>query len=185
MEYAKRQKKEQHLERLSYWLEKLRTKSFQEGERENALFEISKMKEEEALKVLLPLLSEGIEYFRENKERSTSKDEYYQTLVEWIGRMGLLQSGSFLIQTLQHFLKDLEQRYTPEDIPVAEASHLAALVQALAQSRIPQQAQFVADLRWKLQKNTLFLERTHFAFKRLSSLDQFQESPSCSRKTLL
>ncbi|MEK7485736.1 MAG: tetratricopeptide repeat protein [Planctomycetota bacterium] len=163
--YQIRQKTQQlkrHQERLDYWFLRLSTGILEEDEREDAIFEISKMPEAEIFQQLLSKIQEGSEYFLQDQSRNSKQDEFYETLVTVLGRMEKPTAGPILLELLKK-LTHRRVRYAS----VSDIEYMIALAQAIARSKTPQIAKSLQESRIKMGQNSLFWNRTKTIYRTL------------------
>jgi serine/threonine protein kinase len=153
---AKTQKLKEHQSRLNYWKETLQAPEIEARMRENALFEIAKMQENEIFEEVLALVEEGTQYFLKSKDRSVRKDEYYQTMATALGRLGNRQAGAFLFKNIEQ----MQAHFGEKEPPVAEVEYMAVLADALAQVAFTEFSIPLENLRRKMGKNSLFWSKT-------------------------
>lgn len=101
----------EHLKTLKIWENKYKTTDikteFLEGEREDFIFDISKMKEEEILEQLFVCLEEGTEIFITEKKVSLIQKFFYQDIVKILGRLGNKKASEKLRNSLQNLYENL------------------------------------------------------------------------------
>ncbi|MEK7485684.1 MAG: tetratricopeptide repeat protein [Planctomycetota bacterium] len=105
----------QHLSELDAWEKKYKSnpieEQVQQGEREDFIFEVSKMKEEEVLNKLLKWVNEGKVIFTTDTTVSSMEKLFYQDIVKALGRSGNKKAGEQLricLQDLWHYLRILQ-----------------------------------------------------------------------------
>ncbi len=160
----------EHLKCLEEWIKKFKMGTVEEGERENAIFEISKMTEEEIFKRLIQILKEGTQYFLSQKEPQSTQEEFYKTFVEILGRQENPKAGILLLQALKImeekiFLNPVEER------KIENIQYMVSLVQALGYSKTPNMALALEDIRRKIGYAKNFYYRTQLAYKTLAKID--------------
>ncbi|MEK7487256.1 MAG: serine/threonine-protein kinase [Planctomycetota bacterium] len=125
-----------HEGQLKTWIERLKSPDLEEGERDDAIFEISKMKEKEIFDNLVILLNDGTNYFLTSKERKSKSDEFYETMVEILGRLENPQAA----QPIYTCLKQMQEKIVKADTEkqsrsVADEKYMVKLAQALGNTK--------------------------------------------------
>ncbi|MEK7482878.1 MAG: tetratricopeptide repeat protein [Planctomycetota bacterium] len=174
IQISRQEKLTQHQERLDYWIKELQKEKLSPFVREMALIEISKMPEEEILTQILTLLKNGTTYFLTSKDRTPSKDSFYQTLVISLGYLGNPKAGNALVDSL----KEMEKKvFQPKTAPSLDDVHfMSTLVQSLAHIQFPGVSYYLSYLRFKMGQNQLFWDQTESAHKILIKVDKDQNN---------
>lgn len=162
----------QHLEQFQYWITLLQSEYREEGVREDAIFEISRMSEPEILERLLQLLQEGGEYFFSTTVREPRMEEFYEIIPLILGRMEIKKAG----EPLWNFLVQLAQQVEASETPrVSDLQYMIVLAEALENLRIAGFSKKFQDLRTRL--GGLFFEKTERTYIVLSSVDEEVSEP--------
>jgi tetratricopeptide (TPR) repeat protein/serine/threonine protein kinase len=176
LEEKRDEKKKRHRERFEYWKNHYLSKERKSqgevriNEREDALFEISKMQEQEIFEEMIGIVKESREYFkREEKEQEERKSEYYQVMIEALGRLENPEAGEELVEALERMeserSKEFEKERNKQD---SGLKYMVVLAEALANSKAFEKAEKLDKIRWKMGQNKLFWVRTTTAFQKLS-----------------
>ncbi|MEK7485294.1 MAG: protein kinase, partial [Planctomycetota bacterium] len=164
----------EHLQRFKKWEQKFREGEALEGDAEDAIFDISKMQEEEILMELFSILDESKKYFFKKKDRHNKKEEFFKVMIIALGRLENPKAGRKLLDTLIQ----MSQRMVPIPIskrPIAETDYLITLAQALGYSNLTGVSKEFHHLRWDLGKNGRFWSNTESVFRNLASLDRIDQ----------
>jgi serine/threonine protein kinase/tetratricopeptide (TPR) repeat protein len=150
-----------HLKRFAFLKEKWYKKelSYGLGEREDALFEISKMPEKEILEELLKSLQDATAYFLKENTFEQRLQEFHFFMVMALGRLENPAAGPILLEALKTMEKATKH--------TAQYEYQIVLAEALANSKAFQCAEAFHQLREKRGRNSLFFKRTEVASKKL------------------
>lgn len=154
------------------WILTLKSDGVEQEEREDALFDISKMNEKNIFAQLLQLLEEGTQYFLQDEQRTAKSDEFYEIIVQALGRQSHHEAGIHLV----HALKQIRNKLFP--IPEAQRSradvrYMVALTQALANLKNPEYANFIDELCIAMGENSLFFQKAIKAQRKLLKIQEF------------
>ncbi|MEK7485158.1 MAG: tetratricopeptide repeat protein [Planctomycetota bacterium] len=123
---------QKYLARLDQIIYNFRNGFREEGDRDDAVFEISKMQEKVVLEKLITLTNEGTRYMIKSLERAPKEVELYQMLIEAIGRMENPEASDCLITSLQDILDQKISQYPLEqEIPLDLTEYMENLAFAL------------------------------------------------------
>ena len=167
---AKNAQLQLHQKRFNWWVNRLQSPQQFKEEHEEAIFEISKMQEEEIYNKLLDLLQKGIDYFLTSPYRTTLLDNFYGTMAVALGRLENSQASLPLLQSLQKLEKELTQKYQ-EKKPLAETRFMIKLTQAISYTRAPHIFDPLSQIRFKMGYNGVFWKETEAIFQKLASED--------------
>lgn len=157
----------EHQAQLKNWIERLQSIDLEEGERDDAIFEISKMKEKEIYDELVGLLQKGTSYFL-GTERQTKTDEFYGMMVEALGRLENAQAAAELyrsIKQMEEKIKKADQANQPRS--VADEKFLEHLAQALGNTKDHSYADKLKELQTSMGEH--FWKRIEGAYQKLSN----------------
>ncbi|MEK7487622.1 MAG: protein kinase, partial [Planctomycetota bacterium] len=74
------QASKKHHQQFDLWIDRLRSSVLEPGEKDDAIFEISKMPEDEIFQKMLQMVEKGTNYFIQNKNRQSKQDEFYHII---------------------------------------------------------------------------------------------------------
>ena len=160
----------EQLKRVNYWEKRFKEGELEEGEFEDAVFELSQMQEEKVFEKLLSLFGEGKEYFLKQQMRKPDpyKELLYSMIIEVLGRSGKKRAVSPLLETLQHFEK--EMFYSSKvTLSLSTQDYLYSVTKALANLKAEKAVDTVFKIRWKMGQSSLFWNKTTLASKKLAS----------------
>lgn len=144
------------------WIDKLKSNMLEFGEREDAVYEISRMSEPQIFQDLLNYLEEGSRYFTEESTSEAQLEAFYTTVVQIIGRLGNVEASKPLLQALEKMAsKTLSYR---EKIPYAELNYIAHLTQALGNIKSVEALPILNQLQFKFGEAhavTLLLQKAY------------------------
>jgi serine/threonine protein kinase len=158
----------EHLKQLDYWKEHLKSSEMEEGEREDAIFEISKMKEKEIYDELVKILNEGTKYFIENIGRQSKLDEYYEIMVETLGRLENTQAAIPLFDALEKMVNAFSSG--ERKVGVAEQTYMQYLAQALGNTKNKKFAEKLQTLAQKFSAD--FWKDVEGDYKKLIEVEE-------------
>lgn len=160
--HQKTQQLYRHQERFNYWLTRLAEGALEDEERDDAIFEMSKMPEDEIVQQLLSKIQEGTEYFLKDEDRHIKKDEYYETLATALGRMEKPKLAPILLELLEK-LAQRRIRFAS----VSDINYMVAIAQGIARSKNAEVAKPFQEIRIKMGQVSLFWNRTKVAYRTL------------------
>lgn len=173
IEDAKTKKLKQHQERFHYWKEQLHHLQLVPRMRENAIFEIAKMQENEICQELLALVEEGCDYFMNSRDRSSRKDAYYQTMADALGRLENPQSAPILKEAIEKISRHILETKVPS---VEKTNYLVALVNAYSRLRPKEFIVLLEKISLQFGKNSLFWIQCHPIYQELLELEDLDHS---------
>lgn len=168
VESAKTQSLRDHQKRLRYWMSAL--KDPQEGMRNEAILEISKMEEPEILDELAKEVKAGTQYFLASTERTPKKDEYYEVMALVLGAIGNPKAGAILWDSLDTIGQKM-LHFKEGNRPYADVAYMVTLAQALSNSKSVDFAENLNTLRQQMGEYSLFTQRSKLSFKQLALLE--------------
>ncbi|MEK7484747.1 MAG: tetratricopeptide repeat protein, partial [Planctomycetota bacterium] len=163
----------EHQARLIYLKQELKKIKIDSRIRQNAIFEIAKMQEEEIVDDLLLVLTEGFNYFFTRQNPTARRDEYYRIMAEALGKIGNPKATKPLLD----FLKKMSDKL----IPLAqksgdEISYMVSLTTALIDLHDFQILHNLYEIRWDMGQNELYWNNTENLYNELfSSEDSYQK----------
>ncbi|MEK7482727.1 MAG: tetratricopeptide repeat protein, partial [Planctomycetota bacterium] len=167
-----------HLNRLNEWFVKLKEGGVSKQERENALFEISRMSEPEIQKQLQAVLETGTTYFLEDQDRSIRDDHFYQTIALILGYSGQVSSGDPLLQNLKKLAQKVRQfnRKNQEWTDLDFIHYMIILTQSLSTLQIPYLSQEIQEIRLLFGEGSVYWKETGVAYQRLQEAETAKNS---------
>lgn len=172
VEEERSQKIKKHLRRFYYWRDRLQQSMLEEEERTLAIFEISKMPEEEIFQELTHHFEKAESYF-ESSNQSEEQGQFYRTITLILGRLGNPKAREMLLRSLQKIVAQTEK--VPEKKRTEFLQHLISLVQALEHLKTPGIARYIEELRDRFKEDSLFEKGTRLPYRNLSALDGLEK----------
>jgi serine/threonine protein kinase/HEAT repeat protein/Tfp pilus assembly protein PilF len=166
--------KQKHLERFNFWKTRLQQTLLEQGEREEALLEISKMEEDEVYENLVLLVQEALKYFFQEKEHSPLQTVYYRTMTLALSKQQRSKSSPFFWESFRQSSDLLRNRYLEALPPLKEKEaleYLLIVAQGLRDSKIPFKAEAFEKIRQQLHSFPVFFEASFSVFRDLTVLD--------------
>lgn len=171
---------DQHKKRLQFWENKFRQGKMKAEDRENALFELSKMQEEDIFQRLLAILEEGLNYFLTvpSKERTEFLSEFYEVMVLALGRLENPAAKKPILEALNTMLSK-RQIVLLSGKEIDAVMYTAALLNALFYTKSTQTLQEeLPQIRNLLKLNQLFRQKTGFAYQQLFGISESSLIPN-------
>lgn len=173
VEEEKNRQLQAHWTRLEHWLTKFKEGGIPKEERDNALFEISRMAEPEIQQKLKDLLNEGTNYFLDDQNRSITEDHFYQTIALLLGYSGQISAGEVLFQNLKKLSQKVSQVQQQQNVwsDTYFVQYMITLTQALGTLQVPQLAQEIQMIRLLFGKGSIYWVGTEGAYLRLQEAE--------------
>jgi tetratricopeptide (TPR) repeat protein/tRNA A-37 threonylcarbamoyl transferase component Bud32 len=153
-----------HLTKFDELEDRFRNKNLEygQGERDDAIFEISKMPEKEIFDKLIGILKEATEYFQLDQTKQDIKtNEFYTMMVMALGRLENPEAGPHLIESLESIKNKLSLLSNEEQKKEKrKMDFMILLAEAFANSKAFKYALKFYDIRLKMGINGLFWNRT-------------------------
>ncbi|MEK7485735.1 MAG: tetratricopeptide repeat protein [Planctomycetota bacterium] len=154
-----------HKERLHFWVEKIKSGKMLKGDPQEAIFEISKMPEDEILQELIHLTQEGTLYFLKNTQPISAFDEGYCTLAEALGRLENPKVGPLILRSLKQMADTITNR---KKFHLAEITYMIQLFRAITLSTPTSDIFYeLENIRFQLGTGNLFSYGTETEYLRL------------------
>lgn len=160
-QFHQQQKRIEHQQqRLNYWLTRLQSERVEEGEPEDAIFELVRLTEPVIFEQLLKILSEGTRYYLEESLQTSQKNQFYETIVVALGRQENPKAAPHFLKALQDLMQQIAHKKT-----LTQVHYFSLLAQALAHSaEEASYAEKLQEIRHKMGQNELFWSKTQRAY---------------------
>lgn len=157
IEHAKKRVLKQHQSRLKELIVQFTQTDVGEHFDQNALFEISKMTEEEIFQEVLKIVQEGSTYFLTAKDKSYRLNRYYRTMARALGRLENKRSDPVIRAILEQMSEALSLVAFPsfEDI-----EFMVDLSESLALIGASELSIFLGNIRRKMGSSSSYWELT-------------------------
>ncbi|MEK7486553.1 MAG: tetratricopeptide repeat protein, partial [Planctomycetota bacterium] len=153
-----------HLVRLDYWLQILEKRYVSEQEKEDAIFEISKMSEDEIWKKLLQIIEDHkMSYFLQNNSENQLEEQFYEIVIKALGRLNHPESAPVLLT----LLKEMSFSFSTSSPPLHKINCMVLLSSALEQTEVANIASEFLEIRLQMGQNGLFWQRTRQIYQHL------------------
>lgn len=169
VESARTQILNTHLKQFEAWIVKLKKGSLEAGEQEEAIFELSQMKEEILFQKFLAYLEEGTTYFLHETSRKATLDEFYGTIINVLGRLENTLATPPLLRALQKMEAKLSALPSSQR-RLADLNYMVLLMQAIGRLKDPRDIEALTQIRRKMGERDIFSIRTKSAYTRLLTL---------------
>lgn len=144
---------EDHQRQLAHWLSFLEEHYASEQEKEDAVFEISKMTEEEIRQQLIQILEERkTVYFLQHTAENQLQEQFYEVLIKALGRLNHPKSAPVLL----NLLRKMSLEFSIASPPLHKINKMVLLSTALEQSGATQIASEFLEVRLQMGQNGLF-----------------------------
>jgi serine/threonine protein kinase/Tfp pilus assembly protein PilF len=170
VEQARTRSTREHLQSLEDWIQHLQSNTVEDGDAEDAVFDISKMPEREVFERLLKLLEEGTQYFLQTRTaRTSTQNQFFEAMAVALGRLENEQATVPLI----HSLKRLSQKLAPLAPYQQESAllnYMITLTQALETTQAKGILHELAGIRQVMGKGSLYSQKTLLSYRKLARL---------------
>lgn len=161
IEMSKNDTVTQALKRIQEIETRFKNKKRHRGDIKKAIFEISHMQGEAVLNRLVALLQEGTRYLRDQETRDPKLVEFYQMIVEALGRIENIAANEPLLQALQTLGQKVLSFPKDKEVPADFTEYLVLLLIALKNNNALDQTPEIQDIFDQLKTyKTSFTQRT-------------------------
>ncbi|MEK7486589.1 MAG: tetratricopeptide repeat protein, partial [Planctomycetota bacterium] len=166
----------QHLQQLEEWLQKLKSHFREDNLRDEAILELSRLKEPEIAERLLFLLKEGTQYFLQQKNRTSAQEEFYGVIPCILGRMSQPQIPQALWDSLELLYQKIS--VLPETKrPSSEIHYMVLLTQSLSYTQAQKFLLPLFLMRYRMGIESIFSRKTEHTYEKLIHLDYLKQLP--------
>jgi tetratricopeptide (TPR) repeat protein/tRNA A-37 threonylcarbamoyl transferase component Bud32 len=158
----------QHLVCFEYWEKRFLQGEGSLGEREDALFELSQMKEKELLERMLSLVKESTSYFIDKHPSDSKKEFWYKLVVSSLGRSENPKGIPTLLESLKKFDMQLSLDSAEGQISDAFQDYAVELMNALANLNAKEAAILVQKVQTKFESGSTFSDKISIASRKLA-----------------
>ncbi|MEK7486111.1 MAG: tetratricopeptide repeat protein [Planctomycetota bacterium] len=175
VENQRTQQMREHLKTFEFWEKKFRTQKQTEHEREDAIFEISKMPEDEIFQKLLQILEEGLRYFLREDRYLVKECEFYKVMVTILGRLENPQAVAPFLSALTEMCEKLSNKDSTQQ-SLHAIQYMITLARALGYTKVQGTAQALQAIRQKVGHG-LFRTQTRSIYDKLALLEGMESDP--------
>ncbi|MEK7486189.1 MAG: protein kinase, partial [Planctomycetota bacterium] len=176
VESARTQQLKEHRQQFEVWVTKLKKASLEPQEQEEAVFEMSQLREEALFSQLLHTLESGIQYFLEKEQREPHLEEFYGIIVNVLGRQENKKACEPLLKALQKISASVSKKPLGQR-SLSQLTLMIRIMQALGRLKDIQYLPAIQQIRNEMGETDLFCRRTYDIYQKMLILSAQGNTP--------